>query len=132
MKILSKYQCKKRCRGCSHLIAEDGKEPFCNKYNTRIVDATCNGPTESARLAQRIWEIETADIKQRKKWMSDNVDSWDIGDCVRLVESDDNLVWYLWKTKRDLPRRYLKVIPKGMWSIDYIERLLEVEFWNCI
>ena len=52
----------------------------------------------SQYLAERIYEIEHAEWKQKHEWLNAGVDHWEIADDIVVEKSKDHMMWYLWWT----------------------------------
>lgn len=85
--------------------------------------------SESYLLAQKIYEIQNANWKSTKQWILENRKEWVLADGVRLEQSEDLLVWYVWKLSYWGDEECFKAVPRMGYYPDEIERILKSQAW---
>lgn len=81
-------------------------------------------------IAQRIYDIENADYKQRKEWHKNNTTRWELTSEIYMEKSSDHMCWYLWKyDSGKCEFGYFKVVPRMSCSKESIENILNAQMW---
>ena len=84
---------------------------------------------ETAALAEKIFEIERS---YHKSASNADTNKWKLNDSVIMEISDDHMVFYLWKRFPDQARSFLKVVPRMMYQVNRIEKILDAQVWVCV
>lgn len=84
---------------------------------------------ETAALAEKIFEIERS---YNKSVSNADTNKWKLNDSVIMEISDDHMVFYLWKRFPDQARFFLKVVPRMMYQVNRIEKILDAQVWVCV
>ena len=87
---------------------------------------------ESRMLAEKVYEIESANYRQIKEWREQGITKHLISDHVYLEKSDDRMMWYLWKFSPVERRELCKAVPALHFYPKTIEKILKSQPWVCI
>ena len=93
---------------------------------------------EAGKLARQIHGIENAKFRCRKSWLVNERGNWDLLDAENKVgdiwasQSEDSMMWYLWKRYDDQARLFWKCVPRMHLAVGEIERILKAQSWICI
>ena len=94
--------------------------------------------SESARaIAEKIYEIEHANWKQKKEWHLNGVEKWhveignvlDASTTATIEQSKDMFSWHVWNKSHVKNGAFLKVVPASDLEIDAIETILNAQPW---
>lgn len=80
-------------------------------------------------LAEKLFEIENADFKQRILWQKAGVNNWVLAKHISARKSADGICWYLSKYDPNQDRTFIKVVPAAGFEVSVIENILEAQPW---
>lgn len=96
-------------------------------------------------IAEKIYEIEHANWKQKREWHLTGVKKWHveirkvldtstsdiiwIDETVTIEQSKDMFSWHIWDKSSLKNGAFLKVVPASDLEIDAIERILNAQPW---
>lgn len=84
---------------------------------------------QAKMIAEKIYSIEHAHFKEKRKWKQENVSSWDINDEIYLTISDDCMVWYVWKSNFT-GDKWFKVVQRGYLDRKTLYKIIKVQPWE--
>lgn len=87
---------------------------------------------ESKILAEKVYEIESANYRQKKEWREQGITKHLISENVYMEKSDDHMMWYLWKFRSTERRELFKAVPALSLYPNTIEKILKAQPWVCI
>lgn len=88
--------------------------------------------TESTMIAEEIYDIEHADLAQKKEWEITNKKVWSISPMFKLKKSDDYMMWYILKYYPNESRGFVKVVLASSLNKETIVSILDAQPWVCI
>ena len=94
-------------------------------------------------IAEKIYEIEHANYKQKREWHLNGVKKWHveirkvldtsdiiwIDETVTIEQSKDMFSWHIWDKSNLKNRAFLKVVPASDLEVDAIETILNAQPW---
>lgn len=79
-------------------------------------------------IAKAIWEKENDRKAMHAYWKSGNM-YIEISSNIKMSQSDDAMVWYIWAWVDDQDDPYVKVVPAFHYDVHTITEILKAQPW---